>query len=440
MIALYTLLLSTVFANDALDKKLFLLKRAIKNNDCGQGLEMADKLIEENPDYKDFWMIKAEFLECLEKDPFSVYLSYERYVELSGSDPNALEKMRALEKELYSVRIHIGVEKGDVPIWSQLSITMDSDRWTKEADGVYLLKYSPPQEYKISVVSFNPLVESADHIVSGQGFEEKPITLQSFEAASLSIADYPEKLSLEIYPANSPNVPFVGSTGQHEIGAGSARIIATFNGKTTEYQSTFSAGENELLLPWMYEVKYGQQILHHDIASPEKQSIENESIKIKSPFNEETNLLISFSIAQKLGKIQTVQIDKDQFEKSALAKEMQHYDTLLSRQQKQQQLRSRLTWLGFTELTLAGGVQYLALSKAEEANSITDRLEYEQFQRLSNNASLAQWGAIGLGTIGISSLAITSYLKSKKTLQKEIKSSQKKIDSLQKTPIVIQAQ
>ena len=54
----FSLLLSSVsFANDSLDKKLFLLRRSIKKKDCNQASEMIEKLIVENPTYANFWKV-----------------------------------------------------------------------------------------------------------------------------------------------------------------------------------------------------------------------------------------------------------------------------------------------------------------------------------------------------------------------------------------------
>ena len=421
MIWLLTTLMSVSFADDALDKKVFLLKRAIKNNDCGQASEMVNKLLDENPTYSEFWKTKAEIDQCLNASDFDRYLSYDKYVETGGSRSEVDTEMSDLESRLYSVRVNITSDQGSIQDWSKLKVSLDSDRWVKESDGRYLLEYSPMKEYTLSVVSSDYLMESVQQTLSGQGMNEASVEIRTFEAATVSVPSLVDGLNLQVFPANRTKIAFAGTTGKHNVGAGPARVVAEFYGKTVEYETDFSRGENTLILPWMVSIVYGDNTVYQDVFSPDETSYKEDALMVASPIPAIEELKLSFEVQQQLGQNQMLTLTEELFAKSQLGTALQEYASL-QQQVEVAKVVQRKTLLmaggsSIAAFALAGGVQSMALGNASQANGITNIASHEDFQSLSKSANLQQTVAVVLSSVAVLGSGATWYLNKKKSTE-----------------------
>ena len=94
------------FANDRLDKKLFLLGRALKNDDCQQAVEMSDKLVAEFGDDASVYWARARSRVCM-GDYVGAWSDMRTYRDMGGSDAGAFETSATVQAgiEILTLRV-----------------------------------------------------------------------------------------------------------------------------------------------------------------------------------------------------------------------------------------------------------------------------------------------------------------------------------------------
>lgn len=101
-------------ADDRLDKKIFLLGRALKNNDCQQALQMSDKLVAEYGEDASVYWARARSRAC-DGNFIDAWADMETYRRRGGADPGAEQTEAAIRAELYLVQLTISPKAVEVP-------------------------------------------------------------------------------------------------------------------------------------------------------------------------------------------------------------------------------------------------------------------------------------------------------------------------------------
>ncbi len=130
-------------ADEKLDKKLFLLGRALKNNDCQQALEMSDKLVDEFGDDESVYWARARSLACM-GNHFRAWLDMEKYREMGGSDPAAVETDNEIGANIEVVSMRVEPQAVEVP-----ADFMDGVRVT--VSGQHAVVTDGPGQYRMAL-------------------------------------------------------------------------------------------------------------------------------------------------------------------------------------------------------------------------------------------------------------------------------------------------
>ena len=213
--------------------------------------------------YPGVWLLRAETDTCMNKSVEEQYTSYEKFLEYGGKKSEVSQQMRVLEKNMYSAEIRIKSSNGSDLNWSKIQVTLPSERFIKKEDGVYILQYTKPQKYKLTINSSDPAVESKTLVLQGKGKEVVDIVLKTFTPADLIIPKYDSAISLQIFPKNKPQEGMDAKEGTYSIVAGPLSIKSVYQDIHLEY--SFDVGSNSrfniLSLPWGYTIAYEGSIL-----------------------------------------------------------------------------------------------------------------------------------------------------------------------------------
>ena len=134
----------TAHANDALDKKLFLMGRALKNGDCGQALEVSEKLLVEFKEQPGPHALRARTeLLCTGKYPKAWY-HFAKYLEKGGERASVKDELEETLAKIGRVDLVINPRGGEIPA--------DFDRGIKlqVPDGTAGIK-DGPRHYRLAV-------------------------------------------------------------------------------------------------------------------------------------------------------------------------------------------------------------------------------------------------------------------------------------------------
>jgi hypothetical protein len=414
----FQLLLSSALAQSSVDKNIEYLRKMVKKGKCGKQISgKVDSYVERNMDYPLVWKLRAEADVCLKKSDVEVYSSYEKFLELGGKKSEVVDEMAALESVLYQVEIDIQSIDGSKLNWSQIDVSLPSDRFSKISKGKYILKYTTAQAYELTIKSSDPSVESLTKTLEGTGNNKVDIKLDIFEFSDLTIPKFEKGISLKLYPSNNSQQAIKGRTGTKTIAAGPLKVEATYINTTIDYTIDINAGPHILSLPWGYQLQHNETTLVAEFLSPEEDSATFTIDPI--PFDIKPLELpnLTYNITKQPGFVKVIDLQQA-YEESDLAQQVYRHNNLVKKHtMAKNRVRSSMVITG-AAFGVGGILQALALE--------------------SNNSSLrsASNGLLGVGAL----LMVYTFDVNKSSnskMKKEIKASEQKLEDLKKDPIII---
>ena len=406
-------------ASNPVERNIDYLRRQVKKGNCTKYSisSKVDSYVEKYIDNPLVWALRAEADTCLKKDLQTVYLSYEKFLELGGKKSDVKDDMTKLESELYQAEITIRSEDGSKIDWSKVDVSLPSDRFVQESEGTYLLQYTTSQRYELAIKSSDPSIESKTITLEGKGSEKIDVSLKIYQFAELTIPEFDKSISLRLYPSNNPKKGEKGRRGTKTITTGPLEIQASYKNKTIDYTTEITSGQHILTLPWGYILQYNDTTLATEFFEPTQDfgTFTLDPIPFDIAPLELSSL--TYQITKEPGFVRTIDIQKA-FEESDLSNQLSIHNKLLRKHDEAKTRAQSAKILTGVTFVVGGLLQGLAIE--------------------SNDSSLRSTSNTLLGA-GVILLVYTFDINksSNSKIKKEMKKSEEKLEELKQQPILI---
>lgn len=245
-----------------LNKRKFILERALKKGDCNQALEMAEKLVAQQPGDVGLLSILGDTKVCL-GDWTGAWSAYRDYLDNGGEAARIAEGMEQVEAHLGTAEISVGVASGlSLPPWEQVAIAVDCapPKGVVESNpGTYLASGLNPGSCGIQVRA--PELDQGIARVDVQAGQRSQVTIrldrQRLAQVDVDTLDTRIRLRLATGGEGDPRSHEVVGDGSMNVPVGKGVVQADFVDQEVSYPFPLTEGTLQLPLPSAYQFNAG---------------------------------------------------------------------------------------------------------------------------------------------------------------------------------------
>ena len=383
------------------------INTVLRRKECSVALERTQKLFEQLPNTLDVVYTHAQALLCENTSPLETLLMFEQY-QSSGGERDISTELEQLHSLLYQCEVSFRGSETDLD-FSKIDISVDDARWKSVGPNSFLLQYTEPKDITVEVTSRSPFIESKSFILSGVAGvkESKELVVRNFKSVQLLVPNFSKDLQVQIERVTGDSKERIELKPQRNVDVGIEPLkvfVQTATDKELQYTLEMSPQDNNLLLPWSYDIIFDDQVLYTDFVSPLELEISMEDVTVKSPITQVENIHVQYNLVGEPNQHISLLIDDDIISSSNLLQVVSNINDTENSMQRMKRRKIVLYGVGALSVGFSGYMQYLAYNYAMQANQIQDVEDAELFSVLESNLRLMN---INTG-MGLSATALSS--------------------------------
>lgn len=290
---LLLLLCNGARADDALDKKVFLMKRAIKHGDCDQARDLSAKLLSEFPKEPGAQLARGlTNADCLNM-PALAWANFQEFLRIGG-DLSAIEsKLSEVEAKISRVNLTINAPGFDADILGEkgFGLSLPRDAASVQDEPSKFRVAFMPSELNLSIVHQSPILNQKRTVEGTPGsFEDLVVDI---EAAQLTFGDLDPQIKMKLRTPHLKVVNVSPSTAalpsiQTSSGEAEWRAHVGDPKNLTTLKISVPAGTSALPLPYGIAMYKDESLLVQQLFAPNKTGAEKIMMPIPGTKGSET--------------------------------------------------------------------------------------------------------------------------------------------------------